>query len=117
MGSRVDDVFAALADPTRRFVLERLARHGSASQSELAGELPVTRQAVAKHLSALRDAGLVDSRRAGRETLYSLNPAPLEGALDWIVRVGGEWDSRLDALRRHLGGPAATGRRGSGREP
>ena len=110
------DVFTALADPNRRHLLEALARN-EASATQLAANLPVTRQAVAKHLSALRDAGLVDSRRAGRETLYSLNPAPLEGALDWIVRVGGEWDSRLDALRRHLGGPAATGRRGSGREP
>jgi DNA-binding transcriptional ArsR family regulator len=98
----VTDVFSALADPNRRHLLEALAQH-DASATELASRLPVTRQAVAKHLAALRDAGLVDSRRAGRETLYSLNARPLEDAVAWIVRVGDEWDVRLDALRRHLG--------------
>ena len=95
------DVFAALADPNRRHLLEALARN-EASATQLAAGLPVTRQAVAKHLTALREAGLVESRRAGRETLYTLNAGPLEGALDWIVRVGGEWDVRLAALRSHL---------------
>ena len=95
------DVFAALADPNRRHLLEALSRH-EASATQLAAGLPVTRQAVAKHLSALREAGLVESRRAGRETLYSLNPGPLEDALSWIARVGGEWDARLAALRGHL---------------
>jgi DNA-binding transcriptional ArsR family regulator len=98
----VTDVFSALGDPNRRHLLEALAQH-EASATELASGLPVTRQAVAKHLAALREAGLVESRRAGRETLYSLNAAPLEDAVAWIVRVGGEWDTRLDALRRHLG--------------
>jgi DNA-binding transcriptional ArsR family regulator len=98
----VTDVFSALADPNRRHLLEALAQR-DASATELASALPVTRQAVAKHLAALRAAGLVDSRRAGRETLYSLNAAPLEDAVAWIVRVGDEWDARLDALRRHLG--------------
>jgi DNA-binding transcriptional ArsR family regulator len=98
----VTDVFAALADPNRRHLLEALARN-EASATQLAAGLPVTRQAVAKHLAALRDAGLVASRRAGRETLYTLNPGPLDDAVTWIVRVGSEWDARLDALRRHLG--------------
>ena len=98
------DVFSALADPNRRHLLEALAQR-DASATELAAGLPVTRQAVAKHLAALRSAGLVDSRRAGRETLYSLNAAPLEDAVAWIVRVGDEWDARLAALRRHLGKP------------
>jgi len=97
----VTDVFAALADPNRRHLLEALAR-SEASATQLASDLPVTRQAVAKHLAALRDAGLVESRRAGRETLYSLNPGPLDDALAWITRVGDEWDTRLDALRRHV---------------
>jgi DNA-binding transcriptional ArsR family regulator len=97
----VTDVFAALADPNRRHLLEALAR-SEASATQLATDLPVTRQAVAKHLAALRDAGLVESRRAGRETLYSLNPGPLADALAWITRVGDEWDTRLDALRRHV---------------
>ena len=101
MGARVDLVFAALADPSRRFVLERLAR-GSASQSELAGELPVTRQAVAKHLATLREAGLVHAERHGRETRYELDSAPLGDAAAWLDRVGGEWDKRLAALARHV---------------
>ena len=95
------DVFGALADPNRRHLVEALARR-EATATQLAAGLPVTRQAVAKHLAALRDAGLVDSRRSGRETLYSLNPAPLDDAVTWIARVGGEWESRLAALRRHL---------------
>ena len=101
MGARVDLVFAALADPSRRYVLERLAR-GSASQSELAGELPVTRQAVAKHLATLREAGLVHAERHGREMRYELDSTPLGDAAAWLDRVGGEWDARLAALARHV---------------
>jgi DNA-binding transcriptional ArsR family regulator len=95
-------VFDALADPNRRYVLEVLAGRETATATELATELPVTRQAVAKHLAALSDAGLVESRRAGRETLYELTPAPLAEAMDWMASVGAEWDTRLAALRRHL---------------
>jgi DNA-binding transcriptional ArsR family regulator len=95
-------VFDALADPNRRYVLEVLAGRETATATELAAELPVTRQAVAKHLAALNDAGLVERRRAGRETLYELTPAPLGDAMDWMASVGAEWDSRLSALRRHL---------------
>ena len=82
-------------------MLERLAR-GSASQSELAGELPVTRQAVAKHLATLREAGLVHAERHGRETRYELDSAPLGDAAAWLERVGSEWDARLAALARHV---------------
>lgn len=95
------DVFAALADPSRRHLLETLARQ-EATTTELAASLPVTRQAVAKHLAALREAGLVDAHRSGRETRYRLTPGPLEEALSWIAQVGGAWDARLVALRRHL---------------
>jgi DNA-binding transcriptional ArsR family regulator len=98
----VTDVFAALADPNRRHLVEALARE-EATATELAADLPVTRQAVAKHLSALREAGLVDARREGRETRYRLTPGPLGDALAWMQEVGAAWDSRLDALRRHLG--------------
>jgi DNA-binding transcriptional ArsR family regulator len=98
------DVFFALADPHRRFVLETLAARESATATELAAELPVTRQAVAKHLAALGEAGLVDARRAGRETRYRLTPAPLAGAVSWIEGVGAQWDERLAALERHLSG-------------
>ena len=102
MRARVDAVFQALADPHRRFVLETLADRGSATVTELAAELPVTRQAVAKHLGTLRTAELVEPTRAGREIRYRLSPAPLGDALDWMERVGAAWDERLAALRRHL---------------
>jgi DNA-binding transcriptional ArsR family regulator len=96
-------VFDALADPNRRYVVEALAHRGTATATELAAELNVSRQAVAKHFAALSNAGLVESRREGRETLYELTPEPLTGALDWMADVGGAWDRRLAALRHHLG--------------
>jgi DNA-binding transcriptional ArsR family regulator len=110
-------VFAALADPSRRYVLETLAARGSATATELAGELPVTRQAVAKHLGQLRVAGLVAGARSGRETRYRLTPAPLGGALDWMEKVGAAWDERLDALRAHLERSAADSGPPLGPEP
>jgi DNA-binding transcriptional ArsR family regulator len=98
----VDSVFGALADPTRRRVVETLARGGTVTASGLAEQLPITRQAVAKHLSALRGAELVTSTRVGRETQYRLRPQPLDDAADWIQTVSAEWDDRLDALRRSV---------------
>ena len=95
-------VFDALADENRRRVLGYLAERETATATELARELPVTRQAVAKHLTALRDAGLVESSRLGRETRYRLTPEPLSPALEWMLDVGAAWDARLDALSRHL---------------
>ena len=99
---RVDAVFAALADPTRRAVLRAVASAGSVTATELSAQFPVTRQAVAKHLGALSDAGLVEAVRRGRETRYNLRAAPLNDALDWITGVGEEWDDRLKSLRRYL---------------
>jgi DNA-binding transcriptional ArsR family regulator len=101
--SEVDAVFAALADPTRRHLLQTLAGSDGVSATGLAGGLPISRQAVAKHLAALREAQLVRSDRVGRETLYSLRPEPLGEASRWIETVGAEWDSRLAKLRRSLG--------------
>ena len=95
----VDAVFAALSDPTRRAVIGRLAQE-PASASRLAGELPVSRQAVAKHLAALDRAGLVAARREGRETRYTLDPAPLGEAMAWMASVGAQWDERLARLAR-----------------
>jgi DNA-binding transcriptional ArsR family regulator len=100
-------VFAALADRTRREVLQAIAARGTATATELASELPVTRQAVAKHLAVLAGAGLVAGRREGRETRYRPTPAPLGEAIGWMATVGAEWDDRLAALQRH-----AAGRRG-----
>jgi len=101
---QVDSVFGALADPTRRRVVETLASGGTVTASTLAEQLPITRQAVAKHLSALRGAELVTSTRVGRETRYQLRPQPLNQAAEWIQTVGADWDGRLDALRRSVEG-------------
>jgi DNA-binding transcriptional ArsR family regulator len=99
---QVDSVFGALADPTRRQVVETLARGGTVTASGLAEQLPITRQAVAKHLAALRGARMVTSTRVGRETRYELRPQPLDEAAGWIQAVSTEWDGRLDALRRSV---------------
>lgn len=99
---RVDQVFAALGDPGRRSLVEAVAARGSATATELAAELPVTRQAVAKQLAALQDAGLMRSSRAGRETRYEVTPGPLEDAVAWMVEVGAAWDERLAKLARSL---------------
>ena len=94
----VDDVFAALGDPTRREVLRSVAQRPELTASRLATELPITRQAVAKHLAALQHAGLVEPRREGRETRYTVTPAPLMEAMDWMAEVGAQWDARLARL-------------------
>jgi DNA-binding transcriptional ArsR family regulator len=88
--SELNLVFGALADPNRRQVIGYLSERETATATELTGELPMTRQAVAKHLATLADAGLVESERQGRETRYRLTQA------------GAEWDDRLDALVKHL---------------
>lgn len=97
-----DQVFAALSDRTRRDVLELIGDQGEASATQLARTLPVSRQAINKHLASLAAAGLVADRRAGREVLYRLTPAPMSEAMGWMATVGGEWDARLGALRRYL---------------
>ena len=98
---RVDDVFAALSDATRRQVITRLAAEAMTA-TELADVLPVTRQAVTKHLAMLAEAGLVASQRAGREVRYRLTPGPMTDAMAWLADAGAEWDERLGRLRRHL---------------
>ncbi len=98
----VDAVFAALADPTRRRMVETLAGGSTVTASGLAAELPITRQAVAKHLAALRRARLVNTKRVGRETRYSLDAEALGDAARWIATVGAEWDERLADLGRLL---------------
>jgi DNA-binding transcriptional ArsR family regulator len=105
--SRVGPIFSALADANRRHLIETLAEREEATLSELAAELPVTRQAVSKHLAALGEAGLVSATRSGRETRYRLTPAALSDAVSWIERVGAQWDDRLAALRVHLVGSEA----------
>jgi DNA-binding transcriptional ArsR family regulator len=96
-------VFGALADPTRRSLLAAIAQQPSATATELAADLPISRQAVLKHLTALTDAGLLDRERTGREVRYRVTPAPLSEAVTWMAEVGGRWDQRLEALKRQLG--------------
>jgi DNA-binding transcriptional ArsR family regulator len=96
-------VFAALSDPTRREVIRRLSEEeGPITLAELAAELPVTRQAVTKHLVVLEEAGLVTASGDTRRKRYRLTPRPFADAMGWMVDVGAEWDERLDALRRHV---------------
>jgi len=103
------DVFAALGDPTRRTVLSEVSTRGSATATELAVPLGVSRQAVAKHLAVLADAGLVNARREGRETRYRPTPAPMGDAISWMAGVGGAWDDRLAALERQVARRRARG--------
>jgi DNA-binding transcriptional ArsR family regulator len=99
-----DAVFAALSDGTRRSLYSLLGARGEATATELARELPVSRQAVQKHLGTLSEAGLVATRRNGREVLYRPTPAPMSEALTWMAEVGAQWDDRLAALERQLAG-------------
>jgi DNA-binding transcriptional ArsR family regulator len=96
--TRAGAVFEALADPTRRAVLRGVAEQGPRTATELAAGLPVTRQAVAKHLAVLHDAGLVSVRRTGRETRFSATLGPLDEAGRWLARTGAAWDDRLARL-------------------
>ena len=91
-------LFAALADPTRRQVIRELSAEQPVTASGLAGELPMSRQAIAKHLAALERAGLVEPRREGRETRYRLTPEPLDDAIAWMEDVGARWDRSLAKL-------------------
>jgi DNA-binding transcriptional ArsR family regulator len=95
-------VFEALADPTRRAVLRTLASAGPSTLAELSRELPVSRQAIAKHLALLREAGLVSASGQVRGRRYELRPRPLEDAVGWIAEVGGDWDARLARLKRDV---------------
>lgn len=96
----VDAVFVALADPTRRLLLERLGAHGEATATTLAAELPVSRQAVVKHLGVLDHAGLVSGRRQGKEMRYAVRSDRLTATARWLTAVATEWDRRLAAIRR-----------------
>ena len=102
MSDAVGATFAALADPSRRRMLGLLG-NGGATATELSRELPISRQAVAKHLAQLAAAGLVAARREGRETRYTVTPEPLEQAVAWIAETGAEWDDRLARLGGYVG--------------
>ncbi|MFL5846478.1 MAG: ArsR/SmtB family transcription factor [Solirubrobacteraceae bacterium] len=101
----LDDVFFALADPTRRQVVETLLQEGDTSVPVLTGRLPMSRQAVAKHLAALGEAGLVERAPGkGREVRYALRPGALDDAAAWIGEAERAWDRRLARLKRSVEG-------------
>jgi DNA-binding transcriptional ArsR family regulator len=95
-----DALWAAVADPTRRRVLDALLEHGEATTTTIAAELPVTRQAVAKHLAVLDRVGLVAGRRRGREVRYAVRPERLDAAAEAMARVAAQWDRRLARIKR-----------------
>src|ERR1700722_6056301 len=98
-----EQVFAALADPTRRAILAALASGGPATATDLAVRLPITRQAIAKHLALLADAGLVTPEPGERRRVrYRLRSAPMRMAQQFLAALARDWDSPLDVLRDHL---------------
>jgi DNA-binding transcriptional ArsR family regulator len=97
-------IFAALADPTRRQVLTAVAERGSATATELSAVVPVSRQAVTKHLGVLAAAGLVASERHGRETRFEPRSGALRPAAAWIAETEAGWDARLQRLKRRIDG-------------
>lgn len=96
----VASVLSALADATRRSILDRLVSGDAATATELARDLPVTRQAVSKHLRVLEEAGLVASRREGRESRYAPDPGALDAAAAWVAELSRTWDTRLARLKQ-----------------
>ncbi|MFI7245089.1 ArsR/SmtB family transcription factor [Streptomyces qinglanensis] len=111
-------VFAALTDPTRRALLDELAHAGPATVTDLARRLPISRQAVAKHLDQLAEAGLISSAEpAGRRHPYRLEPAPIRAAQIWLATLANRWDDRLTALERALGATATPTKEPPDNEP
>ena len=94
---------ARSTDPTRRRLLSAIAAH-PATATELAGDLPISRQAVVKHLHTLAQAGLLERERDGRDVRYRVTPEPLSDALTWMAEVAGQWDARLATLQSSLRG-------------
>jgi DNA-binding transcriptional ArsR family regulator len=98
-----EQVFVALADPSRRAVLGALAAGGPATATDLAERLPITRQAIAKHLTLLTDAGLVTAEPGERRRVrYRLRSAPMQVAQQFLAALARDWDSRLGALKDHV---------------
>ena len=98
-----EQVFTALADPTRRAILATLAAGGPATATDLADRLPITRQAIAKHLVLLTEAGLVTAVPGERRRIrYRLSSAPVQVAQQFLAALAHDWDDRLDALKDHL---------------
>jgi DNA-binding transcriptional ArsR family regulator len=102
MPAETDDVFKALADPTRRALFESLVREGERTVHALTAQAGVSQPTVSKHLGILKDAGLVRDRRQGRETYYSAQPQALTPLIDWMSHYGDFWRERLAGLESLL---------------
>jgi DNA-binding transcriptional ArsR family regulator len=102
MQAVADDVFRALADPTRRAIFERLSRDGEQTVHALTDRAGVSQPAVSKHLGVLKHARLVRDRREGRETYYCAQPKALASLIDWMGFYAGFWRERLDRLETLL---------------
>jgi DNA-binding transcriptional ArsR family regulator len=98
MPSVADNLFRALADPTRRAIFERLTRHGEQTVHALTERAGVSQPMVSKHLSALKRARLVRHRRQGRETHYQARPEALAPLVDWMGQYGAFWQNKMDRL-------------------
>jgi DNA-binding transcriptional ArsR family regulator len=96
---QASEILSALADPTRRQLLSELAARGGGTATSLAERLPISRQAVVKHLAVLSRAGLVSSRRDGREVRYAPQPAGLAATAQWLAGLAAEWDTRLREIK------------------
>lgn len=96
----VDSVLAALSDPRRRQLLDMLSEQGEATATTLAGRLPVSRQAVVKHLAVLDAAGLVSASRVGREVRYAVRTAAVDATARWMAALAARWDWRLANIKR-----------------
>ena len=95
-----DELWSAIADPSRRRVLDLLISNGDVSASWLAGHVPFSRQAVSKHLAVLEQAGLVSRRKQGREVLYQVQAGRLDQATRAMAGLAAQWDRRLDTIKR-----------------
>jgi DNA-binding transcriptional ArsR family regulator len=98
--SNVTEVLTALADPTRRDLLERLSLRGEATATALAGDLPISRQAVVQHLAVLDRVGLVRGRRHGREHRFIVRTEPLSDTVKWMEKLSLQWDRRLKIIQQ-----------------
>ena len=99
-----EQVFIALADPTRRSILAALASQGPATATDLADRLPISRQAIAKHVALLAEVGLVTAEPGERRRVrYRLRSAPMQVAQQFLAALARDWDDRLDHLQDHLG--------------
>ena len=107
------ELWSAIGDPSRRQVLDLLVTHGEVSASWLAGQVPFSRQAVAKHLAVLERTGLISRRKQGKEVLYQVQTDRLDQATRAMTDLAAQWDSRLNAIKRLAEAAHAEDKKGS----